>query len=86
MTQAEALERGFILEMDVDTQKTFTPSELLLYKHTTNTGIDQYIQVHTRIYQYILVHTSKHSYVLEHTTNEITSMYSTMTRQQHDTR
>jgi hypothetical protein len=58
MTHAEALDGGFIPEMDVDTQKTFTPSELLLYKHASNTGIDQYKPVHTTIYQYVLVRTS----------------------------
>jgi hypothetical protein len=54
MTHTEALEGGFIPEMYVDTQKTFTASELLMYKHTLNTGIDQYIPVHTSTYQYIL--------------------------------
>ncbi len=47
MTHAKALGRGFIPEMDVDEQKKFTPSELLLYKHVLNTVIDQYIPVHT---------------------------------------
>ena len=33
MTPTEALEGGFLPEMDVEEQKRFTQSELLLYKH-----------------------------------------------------
>jgi hypothetical protein len=34
MSHAAALERGFPPKMDEEQQKRFTPSELLLYKHT----------------------------------------------------
>ena len=34
MSHAEALEGGFLPKMDEEQQKRFTPSELLLYKHT----------------------------------------------------
>jgi hypothetical protein len=61
MTHAEALEGGFIPEMDVDTQKTFTTSELLMYMQVLKRGLDQYtgIPVHT-------VHTYSSLYILCH--------------------
>jgi hypothetical protein len=58
-TYAEALGAGFIPEMAVDKTKLFTPSELLLYKHVSNTGIDQpepeYTPLHNSTCQYILI-------------------------------
>ena len=33
MSHAAALEGGFLPKMDVEQQKRFTPSELLLYEH-----------------------------------------------------
>jgi hypothetical protein len=33
MSHTEALEGGFLPQMDEEEQKRFTPSELLLYKH-----------------------------------------------------
>ena len=65
MTQAEALEGGFLRDLDEDEKKRFTPSELLLYKVAVEY---RYITVHTYVrtctYQYIPVHTNTYLSVL----------------------
>jgi hypothetical protein len=47
MTQAEALEGGFLRDLDEDEKKRFTPSELLLYKVAVEY---RYRTVHTGTY------------------------------------
>ena len=55
MTQAEALEGGFLRDLDEDKRKRFTASELLLYKVAVE---HRYITVHTGTDWYVPVRTS----------------------------
>ena len=54
MTQAEALHRGFLGDLDDGKKKRFTPPELLLYKHAVEYryifSTYQYIRIHTDTY------------------------------------
>ena len=61
MTQAAALEGGFLRDLDEDEKKRFTPSELVLYKHAVEY---RYIPVHTHMK---VVHTSTYQYIPVHT-------------------
>ena len=68
MTQAEALQGGFLRDLDEDEKKRFTPSELLLYKVAVE---HRYITVHTGT-----SHTcTEHRYITVHTGTVHTGMY-----------
>ena len=47
MTHAQALEGGFLQEMDEEELKRFTPTELILYKHAKEY---RFMNVYTRHY------------------------------------
>jgi hypothetical protein len=51
---------GFLPDLDEKEKKSFTPSELMPYKHAVEY---RYISVHTCTYKYIPVHTSTYLYI-----------------------